>query len=119
MKGGARRRAHALAARAENIEPPSLTDRLAALIGQEDTGGHQNRAADHKGLAQQVGRIARGRHRRLLRRNLGLCHRVICLVRHLRDGLGLLAIPAFGGLLASDLGVSSAMAWSSSALAAV
>ena len=27
------------------------------------------------------------------------------LVRHLRGGLGLLAIPAFGGLLASDLGV--------------
>ena len=27
------------------------------------------------------------------------------LVRHLRGGLGLLAIPAFGGLLASDLGI--------------
>lgn len=31
---------------------PSLTDRLTALIGQEDTGGHQDRAADHEGLAQ-------------------------------------------------------------------
>ena len=106
MKGDAHRRAHAPAVRTENSALPlSLTDRLAALIGQEDAGGHQNRAADHEGLAQQVGRIARGRHRRLLRRNPGLCHRVICLVRHLRDGLGLLAIPAVGGLLASDLGV--------------
>lgn len=30
----------------------SLTGQLAALIGQEDTGGHQDRAADNEGLTQ-------------------------------------------------------------------
>lgn len=30
----------------------SLTGQLAALIGQEDAGGHQDRAADNEGLAQ-------------------------------------------------------------------
>lgn len=85
--------------------PPSLTDQLAALIGQEYAGGHQDRAADHEGLTQQLGRIARGGHRRLPSRGLGLCLRMLGLVRHLRDGLGLLAVSAVGGLLASDLGV--------------
>ncbi len=88
-----------------SASPLSLTGQLAALIGQEDTGGHQDRAADNEGLTQQVGRIARGRHRRLPRRGLGCCHRMFGLVRHLRGGLGLLAIPVLGGLLASDLGV--------------
>ena len=85
--------------------PPSLTDRLAALVGEEDAGGNQDRAADYEGLAQQVGRIARGGHRRLRRHNLGLCYRVFGLACHLRRRLSLLAIPALGGLLASDLGV--------------
>lgn len=47
--------------------PPSLTDQLAAFVGEEDAGGNQDRAADYEGLAQQVGRIARGGHRRLRR----------------------------------------------------
>lgn len=45
----------------------SLTGQLAALVGEEDAGGNQDRAADYEGLAQQVGRIARGGHRRLRR----------------------------------------------------
>ena len=85
--------------------PPSLTDQLAALVRQEDAGGHQNRAADYEGLAQQVGRIARGGHRRPPRSDLALFHRMFGLIRHLRRRLSLLVIPALGGLLASDLGV--------------
>lgn len=105
-KGGARRRAYPLRRAPKMIRfPPSLTDQLAALIGQEYAGGHQDRAADHEGLTQQLGRIARGGHRRLPSRGLGLCLRMLGLVRHLRDGLGLLAVSAVGGLLASDLGV--------------
>ena len=85
--------------------PPSLTDQLAALVGEEDAGGHQDRATDYEGLTQQVRRIARGGHRRLLLHNLALCHCMFGLVRHLRRRLSLLAIPTPGGLLASDLGV--------------
>lgn len=32
--------------------PPSLTDQLMALVGQEDAGGDQDRAADYEGLTQ-------------------------------------------------------------------
>ena len=85
--------------------PPSLTDQLAALIGEEDAGGDQNCATDHERLARQVGDVARGGHRRLLRGDLGRRGHMLGLIRHLRCKLNLRTGTALGSFLAGNLGV--------------